>query len=482
MQQLLRAFESEFRSVAIWLITALAGGARIDQEGSSSASQCLRRASEIDQSPLLASRLSFLICRVMRNDSLIALIDQAMVSGANFLTSIVIGRACSREQYGLYSLGLSIVFFAQHIQNSLISIPYTFYVPRISKEKLKYYDSNTLAGQISLTLLISLLIAIGGFIARYSRLGSTGLDGVFFALAIAISMILFRQFERRLFFARLQIRKALIVDMIVSSTQICGLLLLFYFHRLSAFSAYLAIGLACFPLTIIWLVHSWGSFKINLCMLPSDINSHWQLGKWVMASGLIFILANHSYLWLISFYYGIETTGIYSVCLAIVLLANPFILGISNILDPKVAYAFGKDGIHGVRRIVVKYSWILGLSIGLFSLVIFFIGGWAMKLLYGPKYAGYGDIVAVLNLSNLAIVMMVPLGSGLLAIGRSKIYSISSLAALIVTLVFGFWLVAWLKLMGAAIGLTAAMTTSLIIRWSALRKEINKMSEEGLEH
>src|SRR5438132_4331641 len=57
----------------------------------------------------------------------LALIDQAVVSGTSFLTTILIGRWCGAGELGVYSLGFSLLVSWGSVQNSLISLPYTIY-------------------------------------------------------------------------------------------------------------------------------------------------------------------------------------------------------------------------------------------------------------------------------------------------------------------------------------------------------------------
>src|SRR5664280_807115 len=58
------------------------------------------------------------------HQGIISLADQAVASATNFLTGIIIARACSKEELGLYMLGFSLVVFVTDMQTSLIATPY----------------------------------------------------------------------------------------------------------------------------------------------------------------------------------------------------------------------------------------------------------------------------------------------------------------------------------------------------------------------
>ena len=55
----------------------------------------------------------------------LALADQAVVSAASFLTTVMIARWTLPNELGLYSIGISLLVSSLSIQESLISLPYT---------------------------------------------------------------------------------------------------------------------------------------------------------------------------------------------------------------------------------------------------------------------------------------------------------------------------------------------------------------------
>src|SRR5205823_12646980 len=59
-------------------------------------------------------------------DSL-AVIDQAVVSGTSFLTTIFLWHWCGAGELGVYSLGFSLLVTWGCVQESLIAMPYTIY-------------------------------------------------------------------------------------------------------------------------------------------------------------------------------------------------------------------------------------------------------------------------------------------------------------------------------------------------------------------
>ena len=93
----------------------------------------------------------------------LSIFDQAVVSGTNFGTSVIIGRLCERECLGVYALALSIVYFARGIQEQIVSAPYAVYGNRYRGDALAGYTGSILIHQLlfAMVTVIGLLIFAG---------------------------------------------------------------------------------------------------------------------------------------------------------------------------------------------------------------------------------------------------------------------------------------------------------------------------------
>ena len=64
----------------------------------------------------------------------LTLADQAVVSGTNFLTTVILGRACLQHELGLYAMGFSLVVVLMGISRALIWMPYTTHSPHLEQD------------------------------------------------------------------------------------------------------------------------------------------------------------------------------------------------------------------------------------------------------------------------------------------------------------------------------------------------------------
>ncbi|MHC1623664.1 MAG: lipopolysaccharide biosynthesis protein [Candidatus Methanospirareceae archaeon] len=392
-----------------------------------------------------------LMDRSSTRQGFIALTDQGVTSFTNFVTGIILARACGKEQLGLYVLGFSLVLLIMGIQDSLISSPFTVYSPRLTGVDFARYLGSTLIHQWALSALAMLGLSVAGLLLS-SGFGPQQFAPVLWALVIAITFMLLREYARRVCFARLQMKAALILDSGVCVVQIGGLLLLSHLGVLSARQAYWVIAFACALAGIGWLIWIRKHYSVGLRRSRSDLTRNWSFGKWFIGGSLAYIGAVQSYPWLLAIFHGPGSTGILAACLAIVSLANPFMMGMSNFFSPKMAHAY-TQGVAELHRVVVKAAILLAGCMGMFFLVILIFGDQFLILAYGGDYAGNRLTLAVLTLTVFIVALSTPFGYGLRAMDRPDVNFKSNSIQLGVTVTVGVWLVKAYGIPGVAFAL-----------------------------
>ena len=72
------------------------------------------------------------IARPAVRQGALALLDQAVVSGTSFATSVIIGRLCSKEALGVFYLALTFVYLARGVQGNAGSAPGTSFTATVA--------------------------------------------------------------------------------------------------------------------------------------------------------------------------------------------------------------------------------------------------------------------------------------------------------------------------------------------------------------
>ena len=287
--------------------------------------------------PLTKRRMSlfsqFWSPKTALHQSAISLVDQGVVSATNFFTGVIIARACSKEELGLYALGFSLILTMTDFQSSLIITPYTVYAPRLKGRAHALYTGSTLIHQSAfcvLTIWANLWRDPGDSRNRPQRLRASYVGiGARNCLADASRACSSREFRSAATQDSVCFRYSIAIG------QVLGLLVLAHFGLLSANHAYWVIGFASGIAVVGWLWWDRDFYEPRFRDSVADLKKNWALGKWVLASGLIWAIGVNLYPWLLAAYHGVGSTGVWAACMGVVSIGNPVMLGLQNLIGPK---------------------------------------------------------------------------------------------------------------------------------------------------
>src|SRR4051794_27656768 len=68
-----------------------------------------------------------------------ALVDQALVSGTRFLATIIVGRCCGPRELGTYSLAFSLLVLGGCFQEAIVTTPYAVLGQRLRRRSRSMY-------------------------------------------------------------------------------------------------------------------------------------------------------------------------------------------------------------------------------------------------------------------------------------------------------------------------------------------------------
>jgi len=401
--------------------------------------------------------------RMARRTSVVSLADQAVVSSTNFLTGVIMGRVCSREEFGLYMLGLSIILLANEFQTSLIATSYMVHSPKLKEFALTVYTGSAVMHQWALTGCMLLVLGIG-WLSGVFGFGPDGLETVISSLGLTLGFILFREFIRKVCFARMNMSSALKIDVMASMLQMGMLIAFAACGILTAAVAFQAAGFACLAAGFVWLWSWRDRYSMQPSKFAADFAASWSLGKWVFASGALWTVSMNVYPWLLASFHGAAAAGVWGACLGTVALANPALAGIQNYLGPKISVTLVEYGVGTLRRLAIRMNVIVMALMTVFSLGMFFWGGRLVVFMYGAKYSGAGMVVSILAVGTAFSTGGFIFSRTLFAMNRADIDFYVNFSALIVLMAAGIPMVfAWGPL-GAALGMVCAHLISTGLR------------------
>jgi O-antigen/teichoic acid export membrane protein len=188
-----------------------------------------------------AAASKFVFSRFRRGRTFVALADQALISGSNFATNIVLVRALGLEDFGKYSIAFSVILYANALQMSFVTAPMLILGPLLDEEEKRCLIDGMLAMQaISSIILCVASLILGGVLHLFTPYYSLASIA---AIACAIGTYQLQDWIRRYYFLTGRGHLAIISDFISYFVQFVLLAALAWTRHLNVQVTFCVMGL-----------------------------------------------------------------------------------------------------------------------------------------------------------------------------------------------------------------------------------------------
>jgi O-antigen/teichoic acid export membrane protein len=390
------------------------------------------------------------------------LADQGVVSATSFLTSLIVGRACGKEELGLFGLALAAMMIASEVQMALVSTPHMVNTPRLTGERLRRFHGSTLVHQFVLSFGFALILIVLALVCWMS--GKQRLAMTLVALAAGIIVTSLSAHARNASFTDHRPGIALAIDSIACALQIVLLLVFVSIEKLSAATAVLTMTLSTLPPAVAWMIGSLRRVRPSISAASADLKWIWPQARFVFASALLWAAGMHLYPWLIDVNAGHAAVGAWSACFTVAAVGNPLMQGTINVIGPSIARQFTITSLAQFRVYVWKTTIAFAAMMSLFAIPLAVFGDNLVRLLYGVAYSGHGIVIALLAFGLVARAAGYVVSRGLFALDRADLDLYTNAAPLATLLLLGMPLTARFGAEGAAASLLVAQLLGAIVR------------------
>lgn len=411
--------------------------------------------------------------RLTRAGSAIAVLDQALVSGVNFLTAQMLFAYGSKEAGGAYALAWVLVLFTRSTVINLVATPYTVRRGR-GEGRFAAYAASSFLQQVTISLSAAgVLLFLGGFFLWRTPGAPLGqsLGYTFLAAAAVTPLLMAREYARQVSFAHHAPWAALTLDFVAGAAQLAvlyGLLSVI----VGAPIAYLASGVGALLGLAAWWCFGIQPVRFSRDELRDDWSENWQFGRWALVSQVTGNLAPLP--WIVYAMWGAGETGAFDGANRIVGLSNILVMGYCNFLSAAAATAFAREGSGALRRVIWRAVMIFALGLGGLCVLALVWGGDLLTLVMRGKIDNAGGIVAVLAFATLLDGLSQVALNGLRAMNRPADAVVADLVEVAVTLVSGVTLIALFSAPGAAWAMVFGRFAGLLLRWRAYLWRIDR--------
>lgn len=301
----------------------------------------------------------------------ITLADQAVVSGVNFLTGILIARFLGPEEFGRFTFVWMIVLLFYNLQYALIVAPMMSIGPKQTQDQSSAYLGANATMEL-MFISIVFIVLLGGLWAVDSISAQWELRHIAFPLAFSGVVFLAADFLRRFFYTIGKENFAFIIDIIGFGGQLFGVVALVVLQKGTMLEQVFYVTGIAFTLALIFGI----ARMIPVLSLPGRIRQVVNRHKSFVSGMVIFTLvqwAGPQFIMLISgSVLGPASLGGIRAIVNLLAPINVLMLGLQNILPVRASRVLQEQDKNALFRLLLKvFLLVLCLLMILSGLLIF---------------------------------------------------------------------------------------------------------------
>ncbi len=380
---------------------------------------------------------------ILFSTSALAVIDQAIFSGSNFLMTLFLAQKLDVTSFGILSSITVLTFLFLSVSNALIIQPFQVTITKI--EDKKQYITFLYWSQILLLLLIIPIILVVNLAFSGSEISKAPL----FSIVIFILGYLFQDFFRKLFLGTNDIKKVVLIDIIFAFIVIIGFLV--NFHSLNLKNTLYTIGIANILSSTPALFIVLKNFEFPTLYLDF-IKLHLSQGKWFVYTAFLQWCSSNFFILLSGVYLGIEALGALRLVQSIFGVINVVLQTIENYFIPRIAALYSQS-IEKAKKYLFQLTSVGFILFGSILCCFFIFSKELMFLIGGQNYTSYHYIIKMMAVLYLFIFLSYPIRIAVRVLVLNKIFFTGYVLSFITSIITFHFLLQNFALNGAITGL-----------------------------
>jgi O-antigen/teichoic acid export membrane protein len=404
----------------------------------------------------------------------LAILDQALISGSNFLVGIFLARWLMPEQYGAYALAFSVSLLLTFLYQALLLEPMAVFSGSAYRKSLRGYLSALLWIHVWLTGPGLLVMAAATFVA-YKRGSANGLPGALLGITLAAPCILLFSLARRAYYMKLAPARAVVGAFLYCVIVNGGLFIVYRRGWMSPFSAFALMAIGALFTSIYLLFHVRGTLteEVPGPTLNQTWSRHWDYGRWALATSAATWIPYYMYYPLLSWWFkDLVQTGQLRALMNLALPLEQSFTALSCLFLPYAARLHGEGGTAAAKKLTRNIAILYIGGAGLYWLAVIPMKARVFHLLYSGKYMEVSYLLPYVAVET--ILWSAAFGPTIVLRGMESPNSVfyARCAASILSLAVGVPLTLIYGLWGCVLGIVFSNAAALLFAVVILRKKI----------
>ena len=403
----------------------------------------------------------------------LAILDQGLISGSNFMVSILLARWLMPDQYGAYAIAFGIYMMLTLVYQSLVLEPMAVFGGSVFRTNLRGYVRTLVSIHIVLSVAIFAAL-LGSWAVSHHVSSGSAVTGALAGIAFASPCLMLFALARRCFYVELSPAPAAAGAFIYSAVVLAGLYFVYQRALLSPFVAFLLLGSGALitGTVLMFGVRSKLTGSGPAPRLGEAWGRHWRYGRWAFAGCIAGWLPSYIYFPLLSSFTGMAESGQLKALMNLTLPFEQMKGALVMLVLPYAARIAEQNGTAGARVLGTRLTLASIVGAVMYWAVIIPLHKPIFHIMYSGRYLDVAYLLPALALGqifwsatfgpSLALRAMESPASVFAALG------VATLASLVVgvpaTWAFG--------LKGAIWGSNAADVFSFVALWWVLQRKL----------
>lgn len=403
----------------------------------------------------------------------LAVADQAIFAGSNFGLNVYLARSLPPAEFGVFAFTLAVVLALFGLYTAIQLEPLSVLGPSRHHDRGRGYLWTQLRIHLWLTGILGMLLVAAGLAAGSANAIQVG--RTFVAAGLACPSVLLYHLARRFLYTRDPGTRAVTGSVIYACVLGCGVILAQLHGWLSPAVAFgmqaLASGTA--SAYMFWRLQAANALELeSACEMRPLLLEQWNYGKYLVGIVLLQSAAVHGLTFMTSAMLGFGALGTLRAMQCFVLPLGHTMIALFAIAQPALARDFGSGRLDALRRKGTAVGGtILGMTIaGEICLLAFHHQ--LEHVLFGGKFAAYSGLIPVFGAAIIFEGLTGTQALMLRAVQRPRIHMLSTAATTPLALMFGFVLIRWGGMWGAAAATAATWAVAAVITHAMSRRRL----------
>lgn len=333
----------------------------------------------------------------------LALLDQGVFAGSNFVISILLARWLSAEQYGTFAVAFAVFLFLLNFHQALLLEPMLVFGSSVYRNCLRRYMRALLALHVGMSVVFVFSLVTAAIVSF--RMGqANGLPGALLGIAFTTPTVLLFWLTKRTFYLKLSPAPSAAAAILYCALTMSGLAVIYKHHLLSPLTAFLLMGVGGLGASLVLLAYLAAKLPVTADgpSVRETWQKHWEYGRWALGANAMMWIPINAFYPLVSRFAGLAQAGELK---ALMNFASPMLqtcAALSSLMLPYAARVMQERGRTGANVILRRMTLLCVACAVPYWIVLLIFQRQAFHMLYSGRYMQVAHLLPIVALASIA--------------------------------------------------------------------------------